>query len=292
MRLYTNLKQTLSFCSVENDKPYFLSLASTAADLNEKAFHMDFYSFGICTEGKMTMEVDNNDYKIEANSFLIAAPSTTVRFKDVSQDIQFKYLLFEKNFLLKNLSNPFIIEKTVLFQKGTYAISKTDDGTSKNLQNILNYLELKSNQAGKFTDEIVRTIIINLILEVAEITHQIIPKIKNEDKTISDVYLAFRKLILENILINKSVQYYADKLNISNKYLIEIVKKASDRTPHEIIDELLLKEAYVLLGDTTLTISEIAFKLQFNSISAFGRFFKKKASLSPSQYRLKENLQH
>jgi AraC-like DNA-binding protein len=55
-------------------------------------------------------------------------------------------------------------------------------------------------------------------------------------------------LVKENILQHKDVQYYADKLFITNKYLILIVKKATGKTPHQIIDEALLKEACVLLG--------------------------------------------
>ena len=69
------------------------------------------------------------------------------------------------------------------------------------------------------------------------------------------------------------------------------IKKASGKTPHEVIDETLLKEAYVMLGNPDITISEIAFDLQFNSASAFGRFFKKHTALSPSEYRNKENIQ-
>jgi AraC-like DNA-binding protein len=69
-----------------------------------------------------------------------------------------------------------------------------------------------------------------------------------------------------------------------------VVKKASGKTPHQVIDEILLKEAYIMLGNSAVTISEIAFELQFNSASAFGRFFKKHTSCSPSEYRNKENI--
>ena len=94
----------------------------------------------------------------------------------------------------------------------------------------------------------------------------------------------------EQILEHKTVQLYADQLHISNKYLIEIVKKTSGRTPHEVINEILLKEAYVLLGNPELTVTEIAFQLHFNSTSAFGRFFKKHTTISPSQYRTRQNI--
>lgn len=290
--MYENIKQTLSFYNIDCTKPYYISLESEIFKFSEKQFRMDFYAFGICTAGEITLEIDNSEYTLAKNSLIISAPSTTLKFVKASEDYKMNVLLFEKNFLLKNISNPFILEKMVLFQHNSYSIFEEDQKAIAKLTSFLAYIEETGEKRGKYTDEIIRTIIFNLLLEVAEINEKDATHSADTDKTHSDLYLKFRQLVLDNILIDKSVQFYAKKLNVSNKYLIEIVKKSSEKTPHEIIDELLLKEAYVFLGDTELTISEIAFKLRFNSVSAFGRFFKKYASLSPSEYRTKENLIH
>lgn len=155
---------------------------------------------------------------------------------------------------------------------------------------MLDYLKHKTKTHGNFIDEIIRSIIFNILLEVAEITHRYANEPESKDQVISTIYLKFRKLVQEQILEHKTVQLYADQLHISNKYLIEIVKKTSGRTPHEVINEILLKEAYVLLGNPELTVTEIAFQLHFNSTSAFGRFFKKHTTISPSQYRTRQNI--
>lgn len=252
---------------------------------------MDYYALCICTAGEVNVEIDRHQYKADAHSILVAAPSTIVKFMNTSRDFTMKLLFFDKNFLIKNISNPFIIEKMNLFSKGSYSLVKTTPKNSMVLQNLLDYLKKKSRRQGKFTEEIVRTIIFNLLLETAEIIdakHSISPD-KEEGK--KDLYLKFNQLIRENIRQHRTVQFYADQLCVSNKYLIEIIKRASGKTPHEVIDETLLKEAYVMLGNPDITISEIAFELQFNSASAFGRFFKKHTSLSPSEYRISENIQ-
>ena len=290
--MYENIKQTLSFYDIDCNSPYYISIESEKITFSEKQFRMDFYAFCICTEGEITLEIDNTEYVLAKDSVIISAPSTTVKFRKASDNFKMNLLLFEKNFLLKNISNPFIIEKMVLFQYSSFSIFEEEKNNIEKLTGFLTYLNETSKKRGRFSEEIIRTIIFNLLLELAAINEHNLSVSEENDKTHSDVYLKFRKLILENILENKSVQFYADKLNVSNKYLIEIVKKSSEKTPHEIIDELLMKEAYVLLGDTELTISEIAFKLQFNSVSAFGRFFKKYATISPSKYRIKENLIH
>lgn len=291
MVTYENLHDTLSFYSIDCRQSYYISSGKHIFEFPKAPFRMDYYALCICTSGEINIEIDRQEYKVDAHSFLMAAPSTIVKFVKTSDDFMMKLLFFDKNFLIKNISNPFIIEKMNLFSKGSYSIVKTSAKNSSVLQNLLDDLDKKSKKQGKFTEEIIRTIIFQLLLETAEIIEQENSVNPEKEEGKKDLYLKFSKLIRENITRERTVQFYADQLHVSNKYLIEIIKKASGKTPHEVIDEALLKEAYVMLGNPDLTISEIAFELQFNSASAFGRFFKKHTTLSPSEYRIKENIQ-
>ncbi|MET3036234.1 AraC family transcriptional regulator [Chryseobacterium sp. NRRL B-14859] len=291
MVTYESLHDTLSFYSIDCRQSYYISSGKPIFNFPKEPFRMDYYALCICTAGEINIEIDNQKYNVDTHSFLIAAPSTIVKFLKTSEDFMMKLLFFDKTFLIKNISNPFIIEKMNLFSEGSYSIVKTTEKNALLLQNLLDYLKKKSRKQGKFTEEIIRTIIFNLLLETAEI-------IENEEQTEpgkeegkKDLFLKFSQLVRENIRLHRSVQFYAEKLYVSNKYLIEIIKKASGKTPHQVIDEMLLKEAYAMLGNPDVTISEIAFELQFNSASAFGRFFKKHTLLSPSEYRIKENIQ-
>lgn len=291
MVTYENLHDTLSFYSIDCRQSYYISSGKPIFNFPESPFRMDYYALCICTAGEINIEIDRQKYKVGADSFLMAAPSTIVKFLKTSEDFMMKLLFFDKNFLIKNISNPFIIEKMNLFSKGSYSIVKTTAKNSALLQNLLNYLKRKSRKQGKFTEEIIRTIIFNLLLETAEIVEKENGTSPEKEEGKKDLYLKFSKLIRENIRGQRTVQFYADQLCISNKYLINIIKKACGKTPHEVIDDTLLKEAYMMLGNPNITISEVAFQLQFNSASAFGRFFKKHTSLSPSEYRIKENIQ-
>lgn len=290
MITYENLHDTLSFYRIDCHQSYYISSGNPIFDFPDTPFRMDYYALCICTTGKINIEIDNHQYHINSNDFLIAAPSTIVRFIETSDDFKMKLLFFDKNFLLKNISDPFIIEKMNIFCTGSYSIVETCDKNAGQLIILLEYLEKKSKQKGKFSEEIIRTIIFNLLLEVAEIINKENHIHSEQEDEKKDLYFRFNKLVQENIRQYRTVQFYADQLCVSSKYLIEIVKKANGKTPHHVIDEILLKEAHVMLGDAALTISEVAFLLQFNSASAFGRFFKKHTSISPSEYRNKENI--
>ncbi|WP_254526888.1 MULTISPECIES: AraC family transcriptional regulator [unclassified Sphingobacterium] len=201
-----------------------------------------------------------------------------------------KLLFFSKDFLLKNIANPFIIDKMNLFRYGSYNILEADIQQAVPLYAFLDYLQIKTSVKGKFTEEIIRTIIFNLLLEIAEIVSLEGGDSKENKKKKKELFLKFDELVKENILLYKDVGFYAKQLCISDKYLIEVVKKATGKTPHQIIDEALLKEAYVMLGNPGFNISQIADLLQFSSVSAFGRFFKKYASISPTEYRRQQNI--
>jgi len=291
MGIDENLQNTLSFYSVDCPQSYYISSGRPIVKFPKKSFRMDYYTLCICTSGEIHIEIDNEKYNANSNTFLISAPSTIVKFLKSSDDFKMKLLFFDKNFLIKNISTPFIIEKMELFNKGSYSIVKTTEEKCLLLERLLDYLKEKSERQGKFTDEIVRTIIFNILLETGEIIETQKEDLCEKDEGKKDLFLKFSKLVRENIKEQKSVAYYAERLFVSSKYLIEIIKKASGKTPHQVIDEMLLKEAFAMLGNSDFTISEIAFRLQFNSISAFGRFFKKHTLISPSQYRIKENIQ-
>ena len=59
------------------------------------------------------------------------------------------------------------------------------------------------------------------------------------------------------------------------------------KTAKKMISEAVLAEALQMLEDSNYSISEIAEELEFSSPTAFGIFFKKAMSCTPSEYRSK-----
>ena len=285
MKNYENLQDTLSFYNIDCHNSFYISTGESIFKFPEKPFRMDYYAFCICTQGEIDLEINTIKYKISIGSLLCSAPSTFVHFLNATDDFHMQLVFFEKNFLLTNISDPFIIEKMGLFQNDSFSIVNTTSDNTEVLLDIVEKLKDKEKNNGEFTNQIIRTLIFHLLLEIAEIYHHVAPNTIESKDPQTNFYLRFKKLIQENILSQKSVQFYADQLCVTNKYLIEITRNIAAKTPHQIINESLLKEAHVLLGDPKLSISEVAYKLHFNSVSAFGRFFKRQTTFSPSEYK-------
>jgi AraC-like DNA-binding protein len=95
----------------------------------------------------------------------------------------------------------------------------------------------------------------------------------------------YKNALSQHIYDKHLVTDYAAMLAVSPNHLNKCVKAVTGKSAHDLLDEMILLEAKVFLKQSTLTISEIAYKISKQDPSDFGRFFKQKTNLTPSEYR-------
>ncbi|MEE1147815.1 MAG: helix-turn-helix transcriptional regulator [Alistipes sp.] len=101
-----------------------------------------------------------------------------------------------------------------------------------------------------------------------------------------ELFNTFLDLLRQHCSTERSVEFYAQKMNITPKYLSLILKKKSGRNASKLIDEAVVYEAKRLLKYSGLSIRDIALKLNFASQSFFGKYFKQRVGVSPSRYKI------
>lgn len=82
-----------------------------------------------------------------------------------------------------------------------------------------------------------------------------------------------------------TVQYVADTLHISGKYLGTLLKQLTGQTTQQHIHEKLIERAKEKLSTTELSVSEIAYALGFEHSQSFSKLFKTKTKQSPLEFR-------
>jgi AraC family transcriptional activator of pobA len=82
-----------------------------------------------------------------------------------------------------------------------------------------------------------------------------------------------------------TVQYLADRLNLSPSYLSDMLRTITGKSAQHHIHDKLIERAKEQISTTNLTISEIAYGLGFEHLSSFNKLFKSKTSLSPMEFR-------
>ena len=86
-----------------------------------------------------------------------------------------------------------------------------------------------------------------------------------------------------------TVQYLADCLHLSPKYLSNLLRVLTGQNTQQHIHARLIAKAKEKLSTTTLTVSEIAYGLGFEHLQSFSKLFKAKTSLSPLEFRASFN---
>ena len=97
-------------------------------------------------------------------------------------------------------------------------------------------------------------------------------------------FLEFTRLLYQ-YPHEREVQWYAEKLKITPKYLSEICKARSGKSASEWIAEVTVAELRHLLRDTTMPIHEIARVMEFPNASFFCQYTKKHTGLTPNHFR-------
>ena len=103
----------------------------------------------------------------------------------------------------------------------------------------------------------------------------------------SDLYSQFISQVVNYCRTYSDVHFYADQLNVSGRYLAQVTRRISGKTPKNIIDEYIVKEIERELTTTTHTVQEIANSFGFSSQAHLTKFFKKMKGETPSGFRQK-----
>lgn len=99
-------------------------------------------------------------------------------------------------------------------------------------------------------------------------------------------YISKAKFLLQEALdADVKMTQLADKLAVSYSKFRKDFKQVTGMPPHQYHLNLRLNHARELLMSSSLTISEIAFQMGFDTVFYFSKLFKKKFKLSPQHFR-------
>ena len=101
----------------------------------------------------------------------------------------------------------------------------------------------------------------------------------------TEIFLRLIQFIDRYYTSQRGVEFYADKLCLSPKYLSGVSKAVCGYTVQELVFKAITRRSMSLLDSTNKTVLEISEELNFPNPSSFGTFFRKQTGLSPQKYR-------
>jgi AraC family transcriptional regulator, transcriptional activator of pobA len=101
-------------------------------------------------------------------------------------------------------------------------------------------------------------------------------------ETYLDEYLNNANTLNEGI---PTVQNLADQVNLSPRYLSDMLRSLTGRNVQQLIHDKVIEKAKELLSTTNLSVSEVAYQLGFEHPQSLSRLFKTKTKISPLEFR-------
>lgn len=193
---------------------------------------------------------------------------------------------FKTEFIQPLLNKPIAEEFPYLEMEAEHIINVSDEESElirQSFRDIIKEYERFSPEK----DYLLRNYIHILLLRVREIYRPHAKKINEQATRSMKLAASFKRLIEKNFIEIREVAQYAAMLHITPKHLSEVVKEHTGKTPKELISDMLMLEAKVLLGSTDLTVTEIAHRLHFGDQAHFGNFIKQRTGSSPLALRKK-----
>lgn len=101
-----------------------------------------------------------------------------------------------------------------------------------------------------------------------------------------DTYLANRSNHIGSTIDGlPTVQEVSSHLQVSPRYLTDMLKSLTGQSTQQHIHDRLIEKAKMILSTSQLSISEIAYQLGFEHPQSFNKLFKRNTDVSPSAFR-------
>lgn len=247
---------------------------------------------GICTAGTCRVTANLNEYALETGAMLISSPKSVLQI-DPGSDFRADVLAIAPEFMQQIHINTQLLMPLML-TAGTSPYFTLTENDRAALHHLIHQIEREIQVATEthFTTEIICGLISATIYKIGDIlTRHATPQLsatagRTARKNRAEAYFQqFIRLLGMHYKTERSVGFYAHKMYITPKYLTTLIKRISNRSVSEWIDDYVIMEAKALLRYSSMSVQEVAYQLNFPNQSFFGSYFKRLTGMSPSQYK-------
>lgn len=253
---------------------------------NMPTFHYhDFYEIYFLKSGERRYVVDNKIYNLKAGDIIIIDKSELHITKNTDNCCSYdRYLLYITTHALDSLGDNSRLFKRYFLNR----VITMPDNVLCNVERIFENLYTNYTTDTLFS----RQFLVNGAYELCYLLYSLIENDTSENN----------RIILENgmekVLYHIEHNYKtkislgdaADICNMNRTYFSRYFKKITGIGFSAYVTALRLKEAVNLLKNTSIPLSEVAYKSGFESQQHFCAVFKKETGISAGEYRLKNKI--
>ena len=263
-------------------------LVKSLPHTNTGFFRSEWVVICVLTAGSAACTIDSQEHALHARDMLVILPGTVVDKGKASADVRMDCLCISKRML--EASVPFSMFNWDLMSfLSTHPVFSLQEGDYRRFSLFYALLSDKlGHQEELCYRESMQCLLKSFLYDFSNVVGRHIPLTKGG--RYSQGKNLFKGFLNELSSVHprpRSVSYYAEKLNVTPKYLSAVCKNASGNTASELIHKAVTKDISDLLLYSNKSIKEIMVELDFPSLSFFGKYVKKHFGMGPKEFRAK-----
>ena len=255
------------------------------APIPQSSTRLNFILMAMCKKGKAQYSIDTRQQVVKPGDLLFVSERHVIDNYVASPDFECLCIMLTTEYYHGFVQDVKNVSSLLLFSMNNPVVPLTN----KEIQVFTNYFETirekMADTSHHYRSPLIKALLLAMFYDMSNVIYRVERQGNRKHTRAEAIFANFIRLLEENFRTQHRVSWYAEQLCITPKYLSEIVKKISLRTPNEWIDSYVILEARVLLKNTTKSIKEITDELNFPNQSFLGKYFKEHVGVSPSEYR-------
>ena len=239
----------------------------------------------LCTSGEGSFVFNEHCYHIAKNDLVVIPMPNRVSNLAAPADMQVEWFAADYKFLQNLLpSNNYSIGGSISLNQDPI-IKLTDEQARHLLSDFHRLRDRMGDRHLQFYRELMGSLCLTMMYDIFEPHAQRDATDTHTDRTAYIVKQLMALLATGISRTERDVSYYAERLNVSPKYLSATIKRVTGHSVTSYIDRHTVPILKDYLGDERLSLTQIADQMNFTSLSYFSRYCTKHLGKSPSEYR-------
>jgi AraC-like DNA-binding protein len=254
-----------------------------------KALLLDFYKISYKKSLTGKIKYGQNYYDFDEGGLSFISPNQVISSAENDKDYSGYTLLFHPDFI----RNYQLETKIKTFGFFSYSVNEALYLSDKEKQIIFSVFENIKEELNGTIDDFSQDVVVSHIHVLLNYSNRFYKRQFITRKAVNHDLLTQLEQLLNTYFEEEeglqkglpSVEYLAEQLNVSPRYLSDLLRSLTGQNAQQHIHEKLIEKAKEYLSTTTLSVSEIAYQLGFEQPQSFNRLFKKKTKLTPLEFK-------
>ncbi|WP_300727210.1 AraC family transcriptional regulator [uncultured Bacteroides sp.] len=238
----------------------------------------------VCTQGSYKFTLNNQTFNAHAGETLFLHDESVIQIQEENGPLEIYLLIYQIDSIKTLLGNLALSMYPYILASNPTRVWSTGEENK-----IIRYMN-QIDDTMRISDDLFcqyerKLLLLSLTYHLCSIYNR---KILLQGDTVShknEIFVRLLQLIEQEYMNQRGVEFYADKLCLTPKYLSSLCKTICGYTVQELVFKAIIRKSISLLKNTQKSVQEISEELHFPNPSYFGTFFKKQTGLSPLQFR-------